>query len=396
MPAGLYSQVNLRTGRVLTTVPLTGWGGIGPGMYFALYHNMTSPWTPVSSPIIPLPQGSSLIMGDANGDGDLDDNDIDPFVGIVFDPVQTEDELLIGDFDVNEEVDVGDVGGLLQALEMQSNGPQWTHSYSAHLIPDGDDIILVRDDGTRDIFVGNAQGGFNSPAGVFDLLTVGYNADGDPEIEYPNAYVLTSKSQSKAVFEPRPEGDPMAPGFRLWLVADASGNRLTCQYGSPGSGGSSYKLLRVEDRAFRRVSLYWRSDGRLKSVTVDNVGLFIPGAGGELKWDLRYEGDGIPADICFIPVGEDPQDEGPGAFSRLYFPITFGQSPCRHSMSFSYTPVWELSGITDKNGNSYQFQYVTGRLTRITDPVDPANPNAPRLKQEISYAPGAPGSQVTT
>jgi hypothetical protein len=49
LPVGPWSQVNLRTGRVLTTIPVVSWSGRGPSISFSLYHNMTSTWGPIGS-----------------------------------------------------------------------------------------------------------------------------------------------------------------------------------------------------------------------------------------------------------------------------------------------------------------------------------------------------------
>src|SRR5437667_7157643 len=58
LPVTEYSQVNLHTGRVLTTVPLVNWTGRGPSIDLRLYNNQTSAWGP-----------PGLILGDMNGDG---------------------------------------------------------------------------------------------------------------------------------------------------------------------------------------------------------------------------------------------------------------------------------------------------------------------------------------
>jgi hypothetical protein len=42
MAIGEYSTLNLRTGRLLTEIPLLGWEGRGPSIPFSLFHNQTS------------------------------------------------------------------------------------------------------------------------------------------------------------------------------------------------------------------------------------------------------------------------------------------------------------------------------------------------------------------
>ncbi|MFQ5494978.1 MAG: hypothetical protein ACE5EX_06315, partial [Phycisphaerae bacterium] len=105
VPVSTYSTWNSRSGNVFTALPTAAWSGRGPGLSMVLFHNAAS----VSQP------------------------DEERTAGMGFDL-----------------------------------GPGWTTSYSAHLLfPDADTVIVVDDDGTRDVYTSSDGGAtWDAPSGV--------------------------------------------------------------------------------------------------------------------------------------------------------------------------------------------------------------------------------------
>ncbi|MBI5764597.1 MAG: hypothetical protein HZA51_13860 [Planctomycetes bacterium] len=351
LPVGLYGQVNLRTGRVLTTIPITGWPGRGPSIQFNLYHNQVSAWGPIG--IVP-------------GDGDLDDmltgGDFDPMLDIVLTPSeeQTPLDLAIGDFDGSGIVDVTDMGEFLDALEgggaaAASGGgpvepctPDWRHSYSAKVELSMTGVWLTRDDGTIDAFTWDetdpAGERLKPPPGVFDTMYYNYANDG---------FTLVSKNQWKAYFKWH-EATP--DWYRLEWISDAAlangqpANKVLCHYEPSPSNIFTYgKLISVEDAtrtgsplAGRKLLFSYNSLGKLKEIT-DPI---------NRHWKLLYEVSGVP---------NNPTQEGTGYLRAVEDPMTY-------RITVAYNGVCDLASVADKNGDAYGFEYHNGRLMTITDP----------------------------
>lgn len=339
LPAGPYGQVNLHSGRVLTTLPIVGWSGRGPAASFALYHNMTSPLSQRQRvwESEPLPEGPDMILGDANGDGQVDPDDIDPFIDVLLDPAPTEEQVRVCDLTGDQQVAGDDLDGLLGLLELEEDGPWWTHSYSAHLVFEGhglaaSQLALVGDDGTWDVFTWNETlGTYYAPAGLF--VTLSREVDEQSNI---TGYMLTTKKQEKVHFKGAADG-------RLDYIEDASGNQVVCAYRESGSAAG--KLDHVTDASGRVLHLTYSAAGKLKGVT-DPI---------NRQWTLFYDG------------GSQPDPEGSGSFVAL-------DDPMAYRIKWTYTVNWEIATIYDKEGSVasppyyHGFTYSGGRLVRVADP----------------------------
>lgn len=341
LPVGLYGQVNLRTGRVLTTIPITGWSGRGPSIQFNLYHNQNSASGPPGT-----------IRGDINGDEVIDESDISPFLDLIDDPEHTDPELKLADYNEDGDITIDDLYDLLGTLENPPTEPDWRHSYSARItvLESGNLIRLTRDDGTVDDFV-LVGTGYVSPPGVWDTLT--YNSTSD-------YFALTTKHQWKARFN-RVSG--MAAGdYRLEWISDAAmlpsslgggeANKVTCHYDDdPGHTTTYGNLISVEDATRnggvgRFLTLYYNSAGRLKEIRAPLSGFT------QRIWKLLYK---VPADPT------NPTQDGTGHLQSV-------EDPMNYKTWFTYNTSFDLATLTNKNGNAYAFDYFQGRLVEISDP----------------------------
>lgn len=359
MQVSPYSTVNLRTGRMITTLPIVGWEGRGPSVSFSLYHNMTSPYG-----VLPIdPEFSPALMGDANGDNKVDEADIDPFAEIVLSESQTAEQVAIADFTGDGAVTEQDFGAFGESLLLMSGGPNWRHSYSMSLfvgghLPTGTmRATLTRDDGTQDIFIlfdddgaGPNPEKWVAPPGVYETLvreTIG-GADG---------YTLTYKNQWRARF---------TTGGVLQWIADATTavvqpnepdadltpkNRVRCLYYSAQGQPHNGKLWKVIDAANRELVLVYNEYGKLMTITdpVNRV------------WTLLHED--AACTVC---------PEGNGNFVGLQDP-----NPSHLPINWAYTADNEIWFIVDKNNDPYTFTYDDGRLVGVDDPL--------QLDQAFSY-----------
>lgn len=373
IPVGVYSQVNLQTGRVLTTLPITSWSGRGPSIYFALYHNQCSAWETE----LPEIEENFALRGDANQDGAFNASDIDSFFELLLEPVPTEAQVAAGDFTHDDVVDVDDVPYFFINLELQDDcdGPNWRHSYSARLWETGkNELTLVRDDGTQDIFLSEDEGdSFQGPPGTFEAI---YR---DFEVEGPTlGFLLVTKAHTKAYFY----GDDYLSGAlwgRLAWVADAAIeecsptppeehchplvvqplNKVNCEYDIEPLNESYLKLARVTDASGRALDLIYNysTNGNLAEI-------HAPLDGETYRaWELLYHDDLDP---------DEPKPSADGPFEALADAMGF-------RIWWTYTGEWDIESITDKNWDwfgapttrsehSFTLEYTGGRLTKITDP----------------------------
>jgi hypothetical protein len=252
LPVGLYGSVNLYTGRVLHTIPITGWSGRGPSIQFNLYHNQNSDW---GSP--------GTIQGDLNGDEVIDANDIDPFIELLLQTEWTDQELKLADFNEDGVISVEDLSYLIVELENPPTAPDWRTSYSSKLVlyfePSDPNLLafvkLIRDDGTEDDFEAVAittvvppEYTFSSPPGVWDTLT----AD-EPQDPTNGGFTLTGKHQWKAHYY-KAFGAASGNERQLEWIADAardsSGlpvNYVRCSYVTQATSPAYTRLSRVCD-----------------------------------------------------------------------------------------------------------------------------------------------------
>lgn len=349
MAVGSYSTLNLRTGRVHTRLPIVGWEGRGPSISMSFFHNMTS-----EIGILPIETGGGAqgIMGDANGDGELDLADVDPFLDIVMSGSPSEEQLAIADFSGNAQADSVDVEGFGEALGMALDGPEWRHSYSASLTTQsqGNTVMLIRDDGTTDKFTwydppGNDPASYVSPAGVYEKLVKETN--GSQII----GFMLTSKNQWRTHFALIPGA---SNNFRLDWIADATVeldeddkpfNRVECTYytgtGQPWEG----RLWKVTDAAGRVLELTYNADTWIREIKdpVDRV------------WTLLYQDAGDP--------------NGYSADGDGYFIALQDSNPAHPPITWDYTEDYEIYWIADKNYDTHWFGYFEGRLVDVQDPL---------------------------
>ncbi|MCG8407911.1 MAG: hypothetical protein MI923_22145 [Phycisphaerales bacterium] len=330
LSVGPFSQVNMHTGRVVTGIPVVGLRGRGPAVSFTLYHHMSSPWGRVEG----------LIKGDANLDGNINSQDISAMTEIILDSSQSAAELEVADFDENLTVETGDLGSLIDVLELQQSGPVWTHTYSTCLDFGPAAVLrkitIVWGDGTKDLYIetGFETGVFTPPAGVFSTLT----ADAVPG----DGYLLTTKSQMKIHF--RNDG-------RLDYIEDSSSNRQTCHYIDDPQSPADGELAYVQDAAGRDLELFYNIHGRLSQIRAPFGGLGNP---EHRTWTLLYED---PMSIT------GPTINGDGPFLAL-------EDPLGNRVSLTYTANHEIATITNKNDSTWQFGYSgTGRLVSVTDPL---------------------------
>jgi YD repeat-containing protein len=331
LPAGTYSQVDLATGRMLTTIPIVGWGGRGPDIGFALYHNMARAWSP--------PYYYQGVMGDANFDGHLNGDDVGPFIDLISEPEPTPEEIAATDFDDDGIIEWNDLYSMLDYLVYCDPiyPPVWRHSYSASLRITSTKITLVHDDGAEDAFTSDGSGGWTPPAGVFLTLT--------PTTIPTPGYLLTAKSQHTVFFN---------IAGRLEWIKDASGNTVTCTYWDNLSPEEPEygKLNEIKDAAGRAITLeYTVVEGKAQLTKIRDVALRL--------WTLLYEDPTEPL---------VPKETGTGSFVRLLHPLVSGQTPPRYQIDFAYTCDGDIDSITDKDGDMFAFGYDNHRLTSITDP----------------------------
>ena len=341
MQVSPYSTVNLRTGRMITTLPIVGWEGRGPSISFSLYHNMTS-----AVGALPLEGGESAgLMGDANGDNKVDEADIDSFAEIVLSESQSSQEVAITDFSGDGASSGQDLEGFSESMTLMAGGPNWRHSYSisitfaSEIIPPFTVIHyahVTRDDGTKDTFV-KIGNDWVPPAGVFQTLV-------QESIGGAQGYTLNYKNQWRARFNTN--------GVLQWIAdattaTDANGlpkNRVRCTYYNAPNQPHNGKLWKVIDAANRELVLAYNQHGKLMTITdpVDRV------------WTLSYE-DGA----C---VGSPSCPQGGGDFVALQDP-----NPSHPPITWSYTQDDEIFTISDKNGDPYTCTYDDGRLVAVED-----------------------------
>lgn len=353
MAVSPYSTVNLRTGRMLTTLPVVGWEGRGPSISFSLYHNMTS-----TLGVLPLEEGqfAGLMMGDANFDGEENEEDISPFIDIILSESPTAEEVAVADFTGDTVADTEDLDGFLSRISLPESGPIWTHSYCMFIkVNSASKLTLFRDDGTQDIFQAPTNSDeFISPPGVYETITREWNG------EAVSGYMLRSKNQWKTHFLPESDDDG-AWGYLDWIADATTGldendlplNRVNCIY-SDGSHGPSGKLWKVVDAAGRVLELTYNANGELSTIT-DPI---------DRTWTLLYLDPENPEDPPIV--------DGDGNFIALQDPNT-NHPP----ITWSYTTDSEIHWIADKNEQPWFFTYDEGRLTDVQDPLG--------LQQGFSY-----------
>jgi YD repeat-containing protein len=233
----------------------------------------------------------------------------------VFDPSPDPATVARSDFNFDLLVDTNDLPGFVDPLLL--GGPpagQWTHSYSAHLVVETDQIHVVRDDGTVDVFASDGGGGYTAPPGIFSVLA----ADTPPA----DGYLLTTKAQAKVHF--------LSDG-RLDYVEDPSGNRVTCTYINEAPNPADGKLDAVQDAAGRVLDLSYNTQGRLSTIT-DPI---------SRQWRLLYFDGTDP---------QPPAADGVGPFVASEDPMSF-------RIAMTYTAAGAIETIADKNGNAW----ATGR-----------------------------------
>ena len=259
LPVGFFSQVNLHTGRLITTLPVVGWSGRGPGISLSLFHNAAC--------------GISPAFAD------------------------------------------------------------WTHSYSTRLEIKTGEITLVSPDGTHDVFTDDTQGGYDPPPGIFATLS--------PETSPGTGYLLTAKDQTVARFD--------STGRLSW-IEDASLNRVTLTYISNGSDPADGKLDFVTDAAGRELDFDYNGYGNLSEIIAP-----LGGTDDEAtrSWKLLYEDSGNPG---------TPSQNGDGPFVVL-------ENPLEHPITITYTTGGEMASVENENQNSHTFEYVGGRVVRVTGPT---------------------------
>ncbi len=345
-----YQTVNLRTGRVVTTLPVVGWSGRGPSISFSLYHNMTS-----AQGVLPLEEsggGSSGLLGDANGDGEVDLADVDPFVDIVLSESATSEEVAKADFSGNQQADLDDLDGFTSSL-LLSGSPMWTHSYSMRLslteqaFPHLYVAHVTRGDGRRDTFTRKTETeAWLAPAGLYETLF----ADG-------TGYTLKTKNGWRYHFEPEPPPS-IADNKRLAWIADATEavdagglpkNRVTCTYYTSGNG--SGKLHKVTDAAGRELVLTYNAQGEIATIT-DPIGRV---------WTFLYYDTANPED--------PPTAAGDGYFGGLQGPDMDPETPAHPPILWNYTADHEIWWMSDRNGDTYGFAYSEGRVSQVEDPL---------------------------
>jgi len=358
MAVGPYGEVNLETGRVVTTLPVTGWGGRGPGVSFALYHNMgLSPGVPDGFGGI----GDLSGLGDVNTDGSVNGGDVDGFVAVLLDP--SPDPALVArcDYDFDTEADVDDVPGFIDAL-LDGAGwrGRWTHSYSRHLIIEPEQVTLVWDDGTVDVFTADGQGGYDAPVGVFAQLT-----QDDP----PDGYTLTTKSHARVHFDADGRLDWIADA--TWLADPEACNKITFEYvdfpGHPLDGRLEY----INDASGRTLWLEYTAQARLIRVTDPE----------SRYWHLLY---------CDGRTPGEPHADGTGPLAAFEDPMAF-------HVDLTYSVSGAIETIANKNGNAWVFTYTNSgalplpgvgdrRLAAVTDPAP-----FDHQTQHFEYVTDAPG-----
>jgi YD repeat-containing protein len=337
LPVGPFSQVNLRTGRVWTEIPIVGWGGKGPAISFSLYHNMSSTWGP---PML----GAGALLGDANGDGDLSTADMDPFVDILLEGAPTQSELAVADFNANQTVDTGDLTAMTNALLSQPTDAVWTHSYSTSLEIGEGTVTVIWGDGTKDTYLDDGNGGFTPPPGVFSTLQTGQFRNNFGGLEA--GYILTTKTQTRFLFK---------LNGRLEAIQDATGiptdssslvNRVKLFY------DGNNNLTQIADAADRQLLLRYNGDGRLSEIDA-------PLDARRRLWRLLY----------LDPSSGNPDVNGTGPFVALDDPILSalgapGTILPDHRVNIDYNSSFDISNITDWADHAYAFTYqaMNGRL----------------------------------
>jgi RHS repeat-associated protein len=370
LPVGKYGQVNLRTGRLLTTIPITGWSGRGPSIQFNLYHNQNSDWGP-----------PGLIKGDLNDDGRITPDDIDAFIELLLEPEPSPEQLALADFNQDEQITVEDLAWFLEEIENPPTAPDWRHSYSSKLIVEsgGDIVRLIRDDGSEDTFT-NPQtvGGvvtYDSPPGVWDRLTVDNSNDPDPALR--DGFMLTTKHHGKAHYNRvsyMPSGE-----YRLDWLSDAARypsnvayggwvNKVKCHYDDTSPSSDSYgKLTVVEDATWvngtgRKVQLAYNANRQVREIKTPLTSTLYR------VWKLLY--------ATSNPT--QPSQDGTGDLQAIEDP----RADPTMRIWFSYNDDFDLDAITDKNGRKYTLEYSSHRLDTI---IDPAPALGEPLTQRIIY-----------
>ena len=345
LPVSPFSQVNLRTGRVWTELPIVGWGGKGPAISFSLYHNMAGDWGPPT-------QCFCFGLGDLNGDGLLSTADMDPFVDVLLSGDPTQSDLAVADFNANQTVDAADLTAMTNALTVQQTDAVWTHSYSTCLEIDAGTVTVIWGDGTKDAYVDDGGGGFTPPPGVFSTLEIADYRGYFGETIF-NGYQLTTKTQTRFLFNPSGRleviqdagGTPLVPvANRVRLLYDSNNGRLISVNDATNSGG-------------RLLTLAYNAGGRLSTITAP-----FQGAGTTRVWTLLY----------LEEFSGTPQIDGTG-------PLVAVEDPLAQRINIGYNGSFDIASIADKAGNAYQFAYksVNGRLLTVTDPASQA--------RQISY-----------
>jgi len=142
------------------------------------------------------------------------------------------------------------------------NGPfgsGWTFNYNVNLVVGSEYVMVMKEDGRRDIYSLNPDGTYSPPLNVYDTL------DKNPD----NTFTLTRKDQVKYHFSPQ---------GKLNSIIDKNGNQISLTYTGDNltiiTDASGRELLFTHDAA-GRIILITDPIGRVWSYTYDDLGNLI-------------------------------------------------------------------------------------------------------------------------
>ncbi|NIA11879.1 MAG: DUF1566 domain-containing protein, partial [Nitrospiraceae bacterium] len=271
-------------------------------------------------------------------------------------------------------------------------GSGWTFNYNVNLVVGSEDVVVMREDGRRDIYSSNPDGTYSPPLNVYDTL------DKNPD----NTFTLTRKDKVEYNFSPQGKLNNIIDknnnqisltytGDYLIKVTDASGKELIFTYDVAG------RIIAITGHVGRTWSYTYDDESNLIRYTNPMGGQFsytydenhwmtsITDPRGNQIMTNTYDGEGrvisqsnaLGAIYTFSYDVENREtteiDPLGGTKIYAYDEHFWGLSETDqlgNTIYYAYDEDGNRISVTNANGQTTQFAYdANGDIIQITDPL---------------------------
>ena len=272
-------------------------------------------------------------------------------------------------------------------------GSGWTFNYNVNLVVAGSgDIVVIREDGRRDVYTLNPDGTYSPPFTVFDTLVK--NPDNTYTLERKDQIKYNFTSLGKLINIMDKNGNQIRLTYtdnNLTKVTDASGRKLIFTYDTTG------RIISITDPMGRIWSYSYDINGNLAQVSDPMGGQFIYtyDANHWMTSIIDPRGNQIMANIYdsegrvisqsnafgsvytynYDVVNRETTETDPFGGTIIYaFDEHFWGLSQTDQLGNAISYVYDGNGnrisVTNTNGQTTQFTYdANGDITQITDPL---------------------------